>query len=206
MIQWLTNLFSDKRTPRKSTSRVTKSSNRKDRNIRRSPKRRSPKRRSPKRRSPKRRSPKRRSPKRRSPKRRSPKRRSPKRRSPKRRSPKRRSPKRRSPKRRSPKRRSPKRRSPKRRRPSAAGALKKKIKSTDWFIVTMKGCGYCSEAKKILRSRGLKYKSIVLTDKNQKKIWDVTDKIAKKKYRYFPMIFRKGKFIGGYGELKDRYS
>jgi len=84
--------------------------------------------------------------------------------------------------------------------------LKKKIKSADWFIVTMKGCGYCGDAKKILRSRGQKYKTIVLTDKNEKEIWAVTDKIAKKKYRYFPMIFRKGKFVGGYGELKEKYS
>jgi glutaredoxin len=79
--------------------------------------------------------------------------------------------------------------------------LKKKIKSSDWFIVTINGCGYCKESKNILKSRKEKYKSIVLNDKNQDKIWAVTDKIAKKKYRYFPMIFRNGKFLGGYKEL-----
>ena len=102
-------------------------------------------------------------------------------------------------------RKSPKKRSRRRKSPMR-DTLKKKIKSADWFIVTMKGCGYCGDAKKILRSRGQKYKTIVLTDKNEKEIWAVTDKIAKKKYRYFPMIFRKGKFVGGYGELKEKYS
>jgi len=130
---------------------------------------------------------------------------------------KRRSPtkkKRRSPtkkKRRSPtkkKRRSPtkkKRRSPTKKRKSSKrveSTLKKKIKSTEWFIVTMEGCGYCTEAKKILTSNGKKYRSIALTNKNKEEIWDVTDKIIDEKYRYFPMIFHKGKFVGGYGDLK----
>ena len=123
-----------------------------------------------------------------------------------RKSPKKKSRRRKSPKRRkSRQRKSPKKRSRRRKSPMR-DTLKKKIKSADWFIVTMKGCGYCGDAKKILRSRGQKYKTIVLTDKNEKEIWAVTDKIAKKKYRYFPMIFRKGKFVGGYGELKEKYS
>ncbi len=127
--------------------------------------------------------------------------------SPKKRSRRRKSPKRRKSRRRgSPKKRSRRRKSPKRRKSPMKDTLKKKIKSADWFIVTMKGCGYCGDAKKSLRSRGQKYKTIVLTDKNEKEIWAVTDKIAKKKYRYFPMIFRKGKFVGGYEELKAKYS
>ena len=69
----------------------------------------------------------------------------------------------------------------------------------------MKGCGYCDDAKNLLRTNKQKYKSIVLTDNNEDQIWAVTDKIAKKKYRYFPMIFHKGKFMGGYGELHDKY-
>ena len=98
-----------------------------------------------------------------------------------------------------------KRKSPKKKRKSSKrveSTLKKKIKSTEWFIVTMEGCGYCTEAKKILTSNGKKYRSIALTNKNKEEIWDVTDKIIDEKYRYFPMIFHKGKFVGGYGDLK----
>jgi len=66
----------------------------------------------------------------------------------------------------------------------------------------MEGCGYCTEAKNFLASNGKKYELIVLTDKNKEEIWDVTDKIIDGEYRYFPMIFHKGKFVGGYGDLK----
>jgi glutaredoxin len=133
-----------------------------------------------------------------SPKRR---RRSPKRKS-KRRSPKRRS-KRRSPKRRS-KRRSPKRRSKRRSSDKYREVLRQKIKSSDWFIVTMSGCGYCTESKKILLTHNQKFKTVRLTENNSAKIWEVTDNISKK-YRYFPMIFSKGKFFGGYRELKKKF-
>ena len=177
MVHWLTNLFSPKRARRKSKSRRRKSKSRRRKS--KSHRRKSPKKKSRRRGSPK-------------------KRRSPRRKSPKRR----RSRQRRTTK----KRKSKRRKSPSRSSGSKGDILKKKIKSADWFIVTMKGCGYCGDAKKILRSRGQKYKSMVLSDKNKKKIWAVTDKIAKKKYRYFPMIFHKGKFVGGYGELKEKYS
>jgi glutaredoxin len=135
------------------------------------------------------------------------KRMSPTRSSPKRSSPKRSSPTRSSPKRSSPTRSSPKRSSPKRmpRTKKTQSSLEHRIRSTDWFIVTTKGCGFCGESKKLLRANGQKYKSRELTEKNEDKIWPVTDKLAKKKYRYFPMIFRKGKFFGGYGELQKKY-
>jgi glutaredoxin len=130
-----------------------------------------------------------------------------KRMSPTRSSPKRSSPKRSSPKRSSPTRSSPTRSSPKRmpRTKKTQSSLEHRIRSTDWFIVTTKGCGFCGESKKLLRANGQKYKSRELTEKNEDKIWPVTDKLAKKKYRYFPMIFRKGKFFGGYGELQKKY-
>ena len=183
-MNWLTNLFSPKRarkrsSPRRKSTKVTRR--------RKSPKRKTA--RSPRRKSTKvtrrRKSPKRKTA----------------------RSPRRKSTKvtrrRKSPK--SKTTRSPRRKSTKRIANKRGDALRTKIKSSDWFIVTMDGCGYCTEAKKILRSHGQKFKSLKLTDKNENKIWAVTDKLAKKKYRYFPMIFHKGKFFGGYGELHDKY-
>ncbi len=180
---------------------------------RKSPKRKSPKRKSPKRKSPKRKSPKRKSPKRKSPKRKSPKRKSPKRKSPKRKSPKRKSPKRKSPKRKSPKRKSPKRKSPKRKSPKRKSPLFKKssftttlelINNNEWFIITLDGCGYCTKAKQFLESKNIKYDTQNLTNLNSKEIYESIDSLTKE-YRYFPMIFHSGKFIGGYCDLEKYF-
>ena len=84
--------------------------------------------------------------------------------------------------------------------------IKSKIKSKPWFIMTMKGCGYCTEAKKLLMKNHQKYGSLTVTDKNKDNIWVVTDKIAKKRYRYFPMVFKQGKFFGGFSELSKEYT
>ena len=157
---------------------------------------------SPKRRSPKRKSPKRKSPKRRSPKRKSPKRKSPKRKSPKRKSPKRRSPKRKSPKRKSPKRRSPKRKSPKRKSPKRKSSFKspRDIKSVEWYIFTINTCVYCNKAKKLLEDHNKSFISTEINDQNSKDIYNSIDALTDN-YRYFPIIFHNGKFIGGYTEL-----
>tara|TARA_Y100000389_G_scaffold28502_1_gene24396 strand:+ start:2262 stop:2543 length:282 start_codon:yes stop_codon:yes gene_type:complete len=84
--------------------------------------------------------------------------------------------------------------------------LKVKIKNSEWFIVTRNGCGYCSEAKKLLKHEGKKPRTKLLNDKNKDKIWKVTDKITRQEYRYFPVIFHKGRFLGGYTELKKKFS
>ena len=79
--------------------------------------------------------------------------------------------------------------------------INSKLQGIDWFIITMDGCGYCDEAKKLLKTHKLKFKTQMLTKKNQDKIYESIDSLTKK-YRYFPVIFYKGKFIGGYTELK----
>ena len=78
-----------------------------------------------------------------------------------------------------------------------------KLQGVDWFIITMEGCGYCDEAKKLLKTHKLKFKTQMLTQKNQDRIYESIDSLTKK-YRYFPMIFYKGKFLGGYKELKKK--
>ena len=140
---------------------------------------------------------------RRSPKR-VPKRKSPKRKSPKRvprKSPKRGSPKRvprKSPKRGSPKRGSPKRGSPKRGSPT----LLDNIKGVEWYVFTMSGCGYCTKANKLLLEHNQHFMTYEVTKYNQKSVYDVIDSLTDK-YRYFPVVFNKGKFIGGYQELSN---
>ena len=73
----------------------------------------------------------------------------------------------------------------------------------DWFIVTMDGCGHCDEAKKLLKQHKLPFKTQMITEKNKDKIYESIDPLTKK-YRYFPIIFYKGKFIGGFKELKQQ--
>lgn len=73
----------------------------------------------------------------------------------------------------------------------------------DWFIITMDGCSYCDEAKQLLKQHKLRFKTEMITEKNKNKIYESIDSLTKK-YRYFPVIFYKGKFIGGFKELKQK--
>ena len=114
-----------------------------------------------------------------------------------RRSPKR-VPKRKSPKRKSPKRGSPKRGSPKRGSPT----LLDNIKGVEWYVFTMSGCGYCTKANKLLLEHNQHFMTYEVTKYNQKSVYDVIDSLTDK-YRYFPVVFNKGKFIGGYQELSN---
>jgi glutaredoxin len=68
------------------------------------------------------------------------------------------------------------------------------------FIFTKNGCGYCSKAKELLTSKGIKYGQCEVTNTNKDMIYTETDKYTNK-YRMFPMVFIDGKFIGGYQEL-----
>ena len=79
-------------------------------------------------------------------------------------------------------------------------SLAEKIKENDWFIVTKTGCGYCKKAKALLREKKVTFKTYNATSD---KVFEKTDKMTKG-YHYFPMIFKKGKFVGGYTELEKR--
>lgn len=76
---------------------------------------------------------------------------------------------------------------------------------TDFTIYTISGCGYCSDVRDIITKLGKKYKEVKVTSKNKDVVYKKTDPLTKK-YRYFPMIFKSGKFIGGYTELKKMYA
>ncbi len=84
---------------------------------------------------------------------------------------------------------------------SGKSSRPEKFKLVPWFIFTMKGCNYCEFAKKLLDERNIKYQTTEINDSNKDKIYSYTDPYTKK-YRYFPMIFNNGKFVGGFGELK----
>ena len=71
-----------------------------------------------------------------------------------------------------------------------------------WFLYTKKGCPYCDKAKKLLFNVGQYYISKEVTEYNKAKIYSEIDHLTKT-YRYFPIIFKNGKFLGGFKELEE---
>ena len=72
--------------------------------------------------------------------------------------------------------------------------------NNNWEIYTKKGCTYCHRAIQLLDELGIKYINTVVTEKNKSTIYKKLDPHTNE-YRYFPMIFNDGNFIGGYDEL-----
>lgn len=84
--------------------------------------------------------------------------------------------------------------------------------SKGWYLVKMKGCPYCTNAEQDLKTHKQKYQSVTVDKNNEADIYKCVDKqytpgsikgLNEKTYRFYPMIYKDGKFIGGYGELKD---
>ena len=76
-------------------------------------------------------------------------------------------------------------------------------RGVEWFIVSMGGCGYCDSAKALLKKASMAYGTVELTERNMDAIYLSVDSMTGK-YRYFPMVFHRGKFLGGYKELKKK--
>ena len=70
-----------------------------------------------------------------------------------------------------------------------------------WYIVTKEGCKYCDKSKTLLKDKNIEAEIEIINDDNRMVIYEELDNITGK-YRYFPMIFYNGKFIGGYTELE----
>lgn len=75
-----------------------------------------------------------------------------------------------------------------------------------YTIYSKSGCKNCSLAKSLLINKKINFFLINCDDflidyKNE--FLNFMEKIIKKSYKMFPMIFYDGKFIGGYKELED---
>lgn len=68
----------------------------------------------------------------------------------------------------------------------------------DIVIYTMKRCSYCEAAKKLLTSRGIKFKEILLGDDDDA-AWEALT--AKSGMRTAPQIFAGDVLIGGFDAL-----
>ena len=75
------------------------------------------------------------------------------------------------------------------------------IENSSYVIYSKEGCPFCNNAKSLLKSKKIAFSEIKVTDKNIKKIYSEIDKKTKN-YRYFPIIFKNNKFIGGFAELQ----
>ena len=73
-------------------------------------------------------------------------------------------------------------------------------------IYTKEGCGYCTKAKDLIKEAGYPViKEILVTEDNKTDIYNYLD-IYTNSYRYFPMVFWNGKFIGGYADVLQEYN
>lgn len=87
--------------------------------------------------------------------------------------------------------------------------------SLDTYTIYCKtGCSYCEKTKLLLNTTANKNKNfskpfIVDADeyllKDKEKFLDFIEKMASVSYRFFPMVFYKGEFIGGYNETVKHY-
>jgi len=66
-------------------------------------------------------------------------------------------------------------------------------------IYTTNYCGYCRMAKELLRSKGIPFEEIDVTDDDATRDWLV----QKTGQKTVPQIFIDGKSIGGYEELTN---
>ncbi|NDC31820.1 MAG: hypothetical protein EBZ58_13000 [Bacteroidetes bacterium] len=83
--------------------------------------------------------------------------------------------------------------------------LNAKICEPDWYIYTMDGCNYCKKAKDLLDSLGLKYTESEVNKVDKEEFFRVKASETKG-YKYFPVIYNKGVFIGGFTELQKMLS
>jgi len=76
-----------------------------------------------------------------------------------------------------------------------------KILTKGYIIYTKEGCEYCEKTVNFLDSNKEKYIKVKVTPSNMDKIYNSIDRLTNS-YRYFPIIFKKNKFIGGFSELE----
>lgn len=82
---------------------------------------------------------------------------------------------------------------------------KSKEKNYEYIIYGLNTCPYCKDSKNLLDINDIKYAYIEIENENQKeKLYKLIDKKTNN-YRYFPIIFKNGKFLGGYTELKKQF-
>lgn len=77
-----------------------------------------------------------------------------------------------------------------------------------YTIYSKSGCLYCTKAKVLLQNERVP-PLFVNCDKflleNKEEFFDLMKSLIGYEYKTFPMIFKNGRFIGGYNKTKDFY-
>jgi glutaredoxin len=76
-----------------------------------------------------------------------------------------------------------------------------------YTVLLLKDCPYCHAAEELLKKHHLDYEGYVFHDSYVEGETYYDKKVFKKKYgehSTFPRIYHNDKFIGGYGDLKER--
>ena len=77
-----------------------------------------------------------------------------------------------------------------------------------YTIYSKSGCLYCTKAKGLLQNERI---STLIVDcdvfllENKQEFFDQMKYLIGYEYKTFPMIFKNGRFIGGYNKTKDFY-
>lgn len=75
-----------------------------------------------------------------------------------------------------------------------------------YTIYSISGCKYCTHSKELLKNKSCKIincDKYVATLRERDEFYAFIQKYTVKPYKYFPMVFNKGTFIGGYKELLE---
>ena len=70
-----------------------------------------------------------------------------------------------------------------------------------WVIYTKQGCGYCENAKNLMKTNNFNFN--IISGENNKEILEIMKKIGKSDFKTWPKIFKNNNFIGGYNDLKN---
>ena len=75
-----------------------------------------------------------------------------------------------------------------------------------YTIYSKSGCTFCVKVKKLLLEKKISFDMIDCDEyllENKEEFLNYIKEIAGREYKTFPMVFLRGKFIGGYNETKQ---
>jgi glutaredoxin 3 len=81
-----------------------------------------------------------------------------------------------------------------------------KPSETMYTIYSKSGCVYCVKVKKLLQEKNFAFDMIDCDDyliENKEEFLEYIKEVAGREYKTFPMVFRCGKFIGGFTDTKQ---
>lgn len=79
------------------------------------------------------------------------------------------------------------------------------ITNIKYCVYSLENCSYCAAAKRLLDKNNLLYNDIKVDREEAKEVLKILEAYTNN-YAYFPIIFYKKKFLGGFQELQKQLS